>query len=130
MSKQKHEEYEKKNEKWRMASTKAIDIRYALDDILNSFTEEEKKTERYQQFLTTVSQQFDHLLGDRYKNKIDEDQEKLRLEQAKLEEERRNNGWVSYKSAIIAAAGAAAVALIQVLPQLITSLFTIFGGSQ
>lgn len=122
MPNSKHEEYEKRNEKWRKASNKAIDIRYALDDIMASFTEEEKQTTRYKQFIDTVSQQFDHLLGDINKKKLEE-------ERAKVTDIKKKNGWLSYKSAIIAAVGAIVVQIIQTLPQLISALSSLFGGT-
>lgn len=122
MTNKRHEEYEKRNEKWRKASAKAIDMRYALDDVLASFTEEEKKSKRYAQFIETISQQFDHLLGDVSKKRIEE-------EQAKVQHIKKKNGWLSYKSAIIAAAGAIIVQFVQILPQLITSIASAFGGT-
>lgn len=129
MTNKRHEEFERKNEKWRKASAKAIDIRYALDDILSSFTEEEKQTKRYAQFVETVSQQFDHLLGDVNKKRIEEEQAKVKKEQAVVEHIKKKNGWLSYKSAIIAAVGAIVVQIVQILPQLITTISSLFGGT-
>lgn len=110
----KHEQYEKKNEKWRVASAKVIDLRYALEDILSSFTEEEKQSERYKKFVESTSQQMDHLLGDFHKKKSEDIQKK--------------NGWLSYKSAIIAGVALVIAKAVEMLPNLISALFTIFGG--
>ena len=122
MSNKKHEEFEKRNEKWRKASIKAIEIRYALEDIMASFSEEEKSSLRYKQFVETASQQFDHLLGDFHKKKIEQ-------EQTKVDTIKKKNGWLSYKSAIIAAVGAILVQVVQSLPQLITAVSSLFGGT-
>jgi uncharacterized membrane protein len=122
MVNKKHEDFEKRNEKWRNASIKSVEIRYALDDILSSFSEEEKQSKRYAQFIETISQQFDHLLGDVNKKKLEE-------EKTKTDAVKKKNGWLSYKSAIIAMIGAIAVALVQILPQLITSIASLFGGT-
>ena len=110
----KHEQYEKKNEKWRIASTKVIDLRYALEDILASFTEEEKQSERYKKFVESTSQQIDHLLGD--------------LNKKKTEDVQKKNGWLSYKSAIIAGVALVIAKSVEMLPNLLTALFTLFGG--
>ncbi len=119
MVNKKHEEFEKRNEKWRIASSKAIDLRYALDDILSSFTEEEKQTIRYRQFVETISQQYDHLLGDINRNK----QEEIKSQyERKVLTITKKNGWLSYKSAIIAAVGAIAVKAVEIIPQVITAL--------
>jgi phosphotransferase system IIB component len=117
-----HENFEKKNEKWRKSSNKATDLRYALEDVLSSFTEEEKKTVRYTQFVETVSQQFDHILGDINKKKIEDEKSKVAIV-------KKNNGWLSYKSAIIAAVAAIAVKTVEMLPQIITAISSLFGGT-
>jgi histone deacetylase complex regulatory component SIN3 len=122
MSNKKHEEFEKKNEKWRKASNKAIDLRYALDDVISSFSEEEKQSLRYKQFIRTVSDHFDHLLGDINKKRIEE-------EQSKVVRIQKKNGWMSYKSAIIAAGGAVIVQIVQSLPQIISAISSLFGGT-
>lgn len=116
-----HEHFEKKNEKWRKSSNKATDLRYALEDVLSSFSDEEKKTVRYTQFVETVSQQFDHILGDINKKKIED-------EKFKVADVKKKNGWLSYKSAIIAAVAAIVVKTVEMLPQIITAISSLFGG--
>ncbi len=115
MGNNKHAEYERKNEKWRKASNKATDLKYALEDVLASFTEEEKSSNRYRQFIETVSQHFDHSLGDINKKKQEESAQAYH-------KVKKNNGWMSYKSAIIAVIGAVVIKLIEIIPQLITAL--------
>lgn len=111
----KHEKYEKKNVKWRLASSKVNNLRYTLEDILSSFSEEEKQSERYKQFVQTISSQVDHLLGD-YNKKNQESIE-------------NKNGWVSYKSAIIAAVAVVVAKMIEIIPSLISILISAFGGT-
>lgn len=121
MNNSKHEKFEKKNEKWRKSSNRATDLRYALEDVLSTFTEEEKQSVRYTQFVETVSQQFDHILGDINKKKIED-------EKSKVADVKKKNGWLSYKSAIIAATVAIVVKTVETLPQIITAISSLFGG--
>lgn len=64
----KKELLQKRNEKWRLASQKIVDLRYNLEDILHMFDEEEKKSERYQQLLESIRQQVTYALGDGLKH--------------------------------------------------------------
>jgi hypothetical protein len=122
MSNKKHEEFEKRNEKWRKASLRAVEIKYSLEDVLASFDNDEKQTIRYKQFIDTVSNQFDHTLGDINKKKFEE-------HDSDIKRIKKQNGWLSYKSAIIAVVGAIAVQLITTLPQLITVIASLFKGT-
>lgn len=60
----KKEIFQRRNEKWRIASQKIVDLRYMLEDILHSFNEEEKKSERYFQLVTNIRQQVNYALGE------------------------------------------------------------------
>ncbi len=122
MSNNNHDVYEQRNQKWREASVKSIDLRYSLEDVLASFSEEEKQSIRYKQFIESVSNQFDHILGDIQKKKIEDHIENMNRMKKK-------NSWLSYKSAIIAAGGAIIVQIIQSTMHLITSLLTAVKGT-
>jgi hypothetical protein len=132
MTNKKHSEFSERNGKWKDASNTIIDIRYKLDDTLRSFTDEEKQSVRYKQLLETMSQQFDHLLGDYNKKKEEETRQKfeneIKLEKALHSSTKKKNGWLSYKSAIIAAVGAIIVKIVSIIPALITAISSLFGG--
>jgi hypothetical protein len=50
------------------------------------------------------------------------------LNKKKSEDIQKKNGWLSYKSAIIAGVALIIAKAVEMLPNLLTALFTLFGG--
>jgi hypothetical protein len=115
--KTKLEEYEKKNAKWREASSDIYDILTKIDTTLNKFSESEKKTTRYQSLVQTLFNHVDHALGDIHKNFIKDNTDKH------TKQKNYSVGRITLITAIITAGGTVLVSLVEKLPELLKALF-------
>lgn len=79
--------------KWQQASVESTKLRFQLSNILDKFTDDEKKTIKYNQLLETIYTIFDHVLGDyRREHELEKEQER------KEQEERIKKELKMYKS--------------------------------
>ncbi|MCS7317588.1 MAG: hypothetical protein NZZ41_04655 [Candidatus Dojkabacteria bacterium] len=61
--------FKQRHEKWKMASKKLVDIRFLLEDIFSSFSEDEKQTQRYRQLIEDLKNQVEYVVGNHYSGK-------------------------------------------------------------
>ncbi len=112
-------------QKWMIASIKATELKFALEDILtNSFSPEEMESVKYKQLLDTVDQYLEHIMGKyrQEKNKkllvkYEEDISKLKKEIEKLRKElgKKKRGFLNWQSATIATVGGVIIEVIRLL---------------
>lgn len=106
--------------KWQQASAQITNLKWEIESVLSSFTEEEKQLDKYKQLLQTLDLLIDHILHDYKIGQID-------LLEKQIVELKRQSSWMSWK--ILAAAIVGGIAT-EVAKYLIILLAIIFGGSQ
>lgn len=101
-------------QKWCERSTNATKLKFALEKILHDdFTEEEKKSQQYEDLQETVALLFDHALHDYREKKEKERKEKEEKLQKENEKLKKKSAIFSIRTGIISIVGVVIAKLVE-----------------
>lgn len=106
--------------KWQIASAQITNLRWEIEAVLSTFSEDEKETERYKQLIATLDLLMEHILHKYRESEI----ERLKKETEVL---KTQTSWMSWK--VIAAAIIGGIAT-EVAKFMIQILAVILGGDK
>ena len=109
---------ERVQSRWQHASAQITNLKWEIEEVLSTFSEDDKETEKYKQLLDTLDLLIDHILHKHREKELD----RLKKENKELE---KRSSWWSWRTLIAGILGGLATEIAKFVIQL---LAVIIGG--